>query len=305
MLEAEGLACGAVLGTVGVERHRVVFEGRAAHAGSTPMDRRADAGVAAARVVTGLKGVGVRHGGVCTAGRLDLSPGIVTAVPGRAELLVDQRHLDPGALAAMLSEASELWTSSAEAEGCAVSAERIWSIEPVPFHDGLIAAAREACYAAAGSDRQLPSGALHDASELARVVPRRWSSAPPRGGVSHAPGEDTPEADLALAVEAFGAARAAGDRRGRAGVKRVRVIAAGRVQGVFFRRSVADRAESRGVAGWVRNCPDGSVEAVFEGEPEAVDALVAFCREGPRGAYVDRVDVSDEQPEGRCSFEVR
>ena len=205
VLEAEALACGAVLGTVGVERHRVVFEGRAAHAGSTPMDRRADAGVAAARVITGLKGVGVRHRGVCTAGRLDLSPGIVTAVPGRAELLVDQRHLDPAALMAMLSEASQLWTSSAEAEGCAVAAERIWSIEPVPFHDGLIAAAREACSAAAGSDRELPSGALHDASEMARVVPTAMVFSSSTGGVSHAPGEDTPEADLALAVEAFGA----------------------------------------------------------------------------------------------------
>ena len=88
-------------------------------------------------------------------------------------------------------------------------------------------------------------------------------------------------------------------------MKRVRVIATGRVQGVFFRRSVADRAERRGVAGWVRNCPDGSIEAVFEGEPEAVDALVAFCREGPRGAEVDHVEVSHEQPEGRSSFEVR
>ena len=94
-----------MLGTVGVERHRVVFEGRAGHAGTTPMDRRADAGVAAARVITGLQEIGVRHGGVCTAGRLDLEPGIVTAVPGRAELLVDQRHLDPAALAAMFAEA--------------------------------------------------------------------------------------------------------------------------------------------------------------------------------------------------------
>ena len=63
----------------------------------------------------------MRHGGVCTAGRLDLEPGIVTAVPGRAELLVDQRHLDPEALAAMLSEARELWESAAGREGCTVS----------------------------------------------------------------------------------------------------------------------------------------------------------------------------------------
>ena len=205
VLEAEGLACGAVLGTVGVERHRVVFEGRAAHAGSTPMDRRADAGVAAARTISGLQEIAQRHGGVCTAGRLDLEPGIVTAVPGRGELLVDQRHLDPEALEAMLTAARDLWSSAAAGEGCTVSAQRIWGIEPLPFHDGLIGAARAACRAAAGSERELPSGALHDASELARIVPTAMIFSSSKDGLSHAPGEDTPEKDLTAALEAFGA----------------------------------------------------------------------------------------------------
>lgn len=79
----------------------------------------------------------------------------------------------------------------------------------------------------------------------------------------------------------------------------------GRVQGVGFRYAVARAAESRGVAGWVRNRPDGTVEAVFEGEPEAVEALVRTCREGPRGAEVDRADTIEEEPEGLASFEVR
>ena len=204
VLEAEGLACGAVLGTFGMERHRVVFEGRAAHAGSTPMDRRADAGVAAARTITGLQEVAVRHGGVCTAGRLDLSPGIVTAVPGRAELLVDQRALDPAALAAMLADVRELWSAAAAGEGCSVTAEPILSIEPVRFHAGLVAAAAETCQAVTGSDRRLPSGALHDAAELARIVPTAMIFSSSREGVSHAPDEDTDEADLAKAIEAFG-----------------------------------------------------------------------------------------------------
>jgi len=182
----------------------VVFEGRAAHAGSTPMDRRADSAVAAARTITGLQDIAIRHSGVCTAGRLDLEPGIVTAVAGRAELLVDQRALAPGALAAMLADARELWAASAAKEGCAVSAERIWGIEPVPFHSGLVSAARDACRAA-GSDRELPSGALHDASELARIVPAAMVFSSSRDGISHAPGEDTSEADLASALEAFGA----------------------------------------------------------------------------------------------------
>jgi len=84
-----------------------------------------------------------------------------------------------------------------------------------------------------------------------------------------------------------------------------RVVVHGRVQGVFFRDSTRRRAASRGVTGWVRNRPDGTVEALFEGEPEAVDALVAFVREGPRGAVVERVEVAEAAAEGLAGFEVR
>jgi len=86
---------------------------------------------------------------------------------------------------------------------------------------------------------------------------------------------------------------------------RRRVVVHGLVQGVFFRDSVRRRASSTGVSGWVRNTRDGAVEAVFEGERQAVDALVAFCREGPRGARVSRVDVIDEAAEGLSGFAVR
>jgi acylphosphatase len=85
--------------------------------------------------------------------------------------------------------------------------------------------------------------------------------------------------------------------------KRVRVH--GRVQGVFYRDSVRREAQRRGVAGWARNNGDGSVEAVFEGDPEAVDALVAFARNDPGHSQVDGCDVSDEQPEGLSGFSVR
>jgi acylphosphatase len=88
-------------------------------------------------------------------------------------------------------------------------------------------------------------------------------------------------------------------------VVRRRLIVHGLVQGVGFRYAVAAAARSRGVAGSVRNRSDGTVEAVFEGNPEAVEAIVRFCREGPRGAEVMRVDVDDEVPEGLVGFEVR
>jgi acylphosphatase len=88
-------------------------------------------------------------------------------------------------------------------------------------------------------------------------------------------------------------------------VQRRRVVVQGRVQGVFFRETARRRALEAGVAGWIRNAPDGSVEAVFEGEPEAVERLVSFAREGPRGARVDWVDIASEEPEGLSGFEVR
>jgi acylphosphatase len=83
---------------------------------------------------------------------------------------------------------------------------------------------------------------------------------------------------------------------------RKRVIVHGLVQGVFFRDTVRQRAQSRRIAGWVRNNRDGTVEAVFEGEPEAVESLVRFVHEGPRGARVDRVELHEEEPEGLAGF---
>lgn len=86
---------------------------------------------------------------------------------------------------------------------------------------------------------------------------------------------------------------------------RRRIVVHGRVQGVFFREGTRRAAELHGVAGWVRNRPDGSVEAVLEGEGEAVAALESFCRAGPRGARVDRVETADEPAEGLVGFGVR
>lgn len=86
---------------------------------------------------------------------------------------------------------------------------------------------------------------------------------------------------------------------------RRRVRAHGRVQGVFFRDSTRSQAEAHDVAGWVRNCSDGSVEAAFEGPPQAVEALIDFVRSGPGHARVQRVDVSDEEPTGETGFDVR
>jgi acylphosphatase len=83
------------------------------------------------------------------------------------------------------------------------------------------------------------------------------------------------------------------------------VLVSGNVQGVFFRQEAKDRARSRGLAGWVKNLPDGRVEAVFEGPEDAVDQMVEWCRQGPRWAQVEDVEITREEPEGLDGFDVR
>ena len=204
VLEAEGLRAAAVSGCAGVERHRFRFRGQASHAGTTPMDRRRDAGLAAAATALRVEEIGREHGGVATTGGLVLHPGIPTAVAGEAELLVDLRHPEADELAAMLAEARSAAQDAGAERGCEFDSEHVWSIQPIPFDAELVAMARNACREAAGSDRVLASGALHDAAEVARVAPAAMIFCPSIAGISHAKEEDTAEADLAAAIEAFG-----------------------------------------------------------------------------------------------------
>ena len=204
VLEAEGLQAAAVTGCAGVERHRFRFTGQASHAGTTPRNRRRDAGLAAAECALRVEEIGRRHAGVATTGALALRPGIPTAVAGEADLLVDLRHPEADELAAMLAEVRAAAETVAVERGCEVGSEPVWRIEPIAFDPNLVAAAREACREAADSDRELTSGALHDAAEVARVLPAAMVFCPSTGGISHAKQEDTPEPDLAAGIEAFG-----------------------------------------------------------------------------------------------------
>jgi N-carbamoyl-L-amino-acid hydrolase len=204
VLEAEGQRAAAVSGCAGVERHRFRIEGQASHAGTTPMDRRRDAGLAAADAALRIERIPDREGGVATTGVLELEPGIPTAVAGVASLGVDLRNPDADALASMLGAASAAVADAAAARGCESSSELVWRIEPIGFDPDLVELAREACREAAGSDRVLASGALHDAAEIAGVRPAAMVFTPSIGGISHAREEDTSEEDLAVGIEAFG-----------------------------------------------------------------------------------------------------
>ena len=206
VLESLDLPLGVVLGTFGVERHRITWRGQAAHAGSTPMDQRRDALAGAAKLALALREIAARtgDGAVCTSGGVVCRPGIVTSVVETAEQLLDQRHLDAGKLAAMLEDAKESCRRFAEEERLEVEFERIWSIEPILFDDTLLGFCEEAVREVAGAAHRLPSGPLHDAAEVSRAgVPTVMLFVQSLRGLSHTKLEDTKEEHLELAVAAL------------------------------------------------------------------------------------------------------
>jgi N-carbamoyl-L-amino-acid hydrolase len=168
------------------------------------MGLRRDSFAAAAQAALAIREVGFRHDGVCTVGGATSEPGVVTAVAGRTEMLLDQRHLDPDALAAMLAEAREACERAAADHGCRLELRHVWSIPPIPFDDRLIGMARRAVAEAGGRDTAIPSGPLHDAAEMARLIPAVMIFSSSSPALSHTKEEDTPEDDLRLAIDAYG-----------------------------------------------------------------------------------------------------
>ena len=206
VLESLGLPLGVVLGTFGVERHRITWHGQAAHAGSTPMNKRRDALAGAAKLALEIRDIARRTGGgaVCTSGGVVCKPGIVTSVVETAEQLLDQRDLNAQRLAAMLAEAKAASERFAAEESIEVDWERIWSIEPILFDETLIGFCKEAIRDVAGTTHQLPSGPLHDAAEVSRAgVPTVMLFVQSLRGLSHTKLEDTREEHLELAVSAL------------------------------------------------------------------------------------------------------
>jgi hydantoinase/carbamoylase family amidase len=206
VLESLDLPLGAVLGTYGVERHRVTWRGQAAHAGSTPMDQRRDALAGAAKLALELRHLAARagDGAVCTSGDVVCHPGIVTSVVETAEQLLDQRHLDAGKLAGLLEDAKERSRQFAEEENLEVEFERLWNIEPILFDERLIDFADASVREVAGESHRLPSGPLHDAAEVSRAgIPTVMLFVQSLRGLSHTKLEDTKEEHLELSVRAL------------------------------------------------------------------------------------------------------
>jgi N-carbamoyl-L-amino-acid hydrolase len=218
-----GRLASAVSGTVGDERYLVTFEGQAAHAGSTPMRLRRDSLAAAATAALEIREVGIRHDGVCTVGAMKADPGVITAVAGTTEMMLDLRHLDAEVLAAMLTDCLSACDDAAKAFDCTVSSRRVFGATPTPFHPELVALARKAVADAGGGDGDpIPSGPLHDATEVGRLIPTVMLFAQSDPPLSHVAIEDSPEEALRLAVDAYG--RAVGEA--------LSLVAAGGLSGV-------------------------------------------------------------------------
>jgi hydantoinase/carbamoylase family amidase len=198
------LPLGAVLGTFGVERHAVTFHGQAAHSGSTPMNRRKDAFLAAAKMSPYIYSLAAQHGGVCTIGSCTTKPGIVTSVVEDCRITLDQRHLDKEKLERLYWDARDASEQFAEDANVEVHWERLWQIAPCPFHEELITFCDDAIRETCGKSHRLPSGPLHDAAEVASAgVPTVMMFVQSLHGISHNKIEDTKEEHLEMCVTAF------------------------------------------------------------------------------------------------------
>ncbi len=204
VLEAAGQPCSAVSGCAGVERFVLVFEGRASHAGTTPMDARRDAGLAAASVALAVEQIARdarrrRHDRGARARPRGSSPRSPGPRSCRSTSATATRRRSPRCSAAVRDVAARV----ADSRGCTLSERHVWRIEPIPFDPDLVAIAALFCAKRGGRERPMRSGALHDAAEIARRIPVAMIFSSSTEGVSHNRLEDTPDEDLHAAIEAF------------------------------------------------------------------------------------------------------
>ncbi len=198
MLEEEGLSVGVVEGIVAISWSRVTFHGVQDHAGPTPMRIRHDALVAAADVVRGVREIPRRLGGdlVATVGRLDVTPNITNAIPGRVSLAVDLRDPQDANLDRALALLDRVIQEAARSEGVRHEVEHYWRVPRTPFHPEVVGTIEAAARSLGCGQRRLLSGAGHDAQYMAAICPTGMIFVPSRGGRSHCEEEFTPMDDI-------------------------------------------------------------------------------------------------------------
>ncbi|HEY6039785.1 MAG TPA: hydantoinase/carbamoylase family amidase [Kofleriaceae bacterium] len=201
---------GVVLGTMGVERYSLKFVGQAAHSGAAPIHLRKDAFLAAAEFALGCREISIKYSGknprtrvVATCGVVKVEPNFVTAVPGSTEISIDLRALDGVVLKKMLADAKTVAAKAAKKHLATVAWSPLLHITPRPFDETLMGFVRDAVREVTGKAPELPSGPLHDASEMAAVVPTAMVFAMSSPGVSHTRIEDTPRPALDKSIRAF------------------------------------------------------------------------------------------------------
>lgn len=210
VLESMKKPVGVVLGTMGVVRHMVRFTGQAVHAGATPIPLRQDAFLAAAEFALACRDIGLKFSGrspkkrvVATCGVVKVEPGFVTAVSGATDISLDLRALDAKVLAKMQAAAEKAAARAAKRNRCGVSWSPLLAIDPRPFDPTLLDLCAEAVREVTGEAPTLPSGPLHDAAEMAGIMPTVMVFAQSSPGISHTRLEDTPIPHLDKSIRAF------------------------------------------------------------------------------------------------------
>ncbi|MGL4964796.1 MAG: Zn-dependent hydrolase [Inquilinus sp.] len=203
VLEAEGLAIGAVDSLQGISWQRITITGAANHAGTTPIAARRDAGLAAARVIAHLRDrvAGANAGTLATVGSLRLEPDAINVIPSRAVFTVDLRDPEEERLQAAESALADYLETLAAAEGVEVATERLARFSPVRFDPALVRLVAEAAERRGHGWRRITSGAGHDAQMIARIAPSAMIFVPSRGGISHNPAEFTAPDQLAAGAD--------------------------------------------------------------------------------------------------------
>jgi allantoate deiminase len=211
VLEEMKKPCAVVLGTMGVERHMLKFTGQAAHSGAAPIHLRKDAFLAAAEFALACRAISVKYSGrspktrvVATCGVVKVEPNFVTAVPGTTEISIDLRALDGKVLKKMLADAKKAAQKAAKQHLVKLEWSPLLHITPRPFDETLLGFIGASIKEVTGKPApEIPSGPLHDASEMAEVVPTAMLFAQSSPGVSHTKIEDTPLPALDKSIRAF------------------------------------------------------------------------------------------------------
>ncbi|MCT6925569.1 hydantoinase/carbamoylase family amidase [Metasolibacillus sp.] len=203
VLEKEHKDVACVFGAAGVERHYIDFVGQAAHAGSFPVAMRQDAFLAAAEAALEFRKLALKYKAVCTVGQVQVQPDVVTIVPGKCTISLDMRTIDMADLQKMYEEAQAVTEKIASANDVSVGWRKIYSVAPQLFNEQLIQLCEKAVEKETGEPTKMYSGPLHDAVEMAKLVPTVMMFTMSEGGLSHTKEEHTPEPKLQIGIRAF------------------------------------------------------------------------------------------------------